>query len=157
MYALAYLFLVVAVGRWSLWFALHLCWKCMFGIPAWFRHCCISVYVCVLLPNRFAYTRPPDVYQQDSINGRRRLFQEIKCAKSCFVVVILYGARLLPTSLGAFFVALVTDTGVYSCWLFTLYIINSSMNSVAFFWTKTLLRTEAWKIIKSSFPRLSPT
>jgi hypothetical protein len=40
---------------------------------------------------------------------------------------------------------------VYQNWSITSMILNSSANSVVFFWTKTLLRKEASKTLKSFF------
>ena len=95
--------------------------------------------------------RPAGSNQQGNQNKRRRLLREIKHAKCCFIVVICYGVLLLPSSLTSVFHAFGVNRGVYNCWLFSLYILNSSINSVTFFWTKTLLRTEAWKTLKSIF------
>ena len=100
-----------------------------------------------------AENKPAGCVSQDHYSRRRRLLREIKLAKCCFIVVILYGVFMLPSSLSTLFARLGVSRGVYNCWLFTLYIINSSINSVTFFWTKALLRAEAWKIVKSIFSR----
>lgn len=99
-------------------------------------------------------SRPAGSVSQDNHSGRRRLLREIKHAKCCFIVVFLYGIFMLPSSLVTVFASLGVNRGVYNCWLFTLYVINSSINSVTFFWTKALLRAEAWKIVKSIFTKM---
>ena len=99
-------------------------------------------------------SRPANSVSKDNHSRRRCLLREIKHAKCCFIVVILYGVFMLPSSLFTLFASLGVNRGVYNCWLFTLYIVNSSINSVIFFWTKTLLRAEAWKIVKSIFSRM---
>ncbi len=93
--------------------------------------------------------RPNDGEKQDQ-SRRRRLLREIKHAKSCFIVVICFGICSMPMTLTSI-LALQgrIELGVYVCWLVTLLMLNSSGNSVLFFWTKTLLRTEAWNTLKS--------
>jgi hypothetical protein len=57
---------------------------------------------------------------------------------------------LLPFAVTwAFFTVATVDFTVYRNWSITSVILNSSINSVIFFWTKTLLRKEAFKILKS--------
>ncbi len=93
--------------------------------------------------------RPNDSGKQDQ-SRRRRLLREIKHAKSCFIVVICYGICSQPITLTAILARQVRiELGVYVFWFFTLLMLNSSVNSVLFFWTKTLLRTEAWNTLKS--------
>ena len=95
--------------------------------------------------------RPADSGQPNNASRRRRLFREINHAKSCFIVVIAYCIVLLPLAFAAIFLANGVNRGVYVCWLHSLLMLNSSINSVTFFWTKKLLRTEAWKVIRSIF------
>ena len=93
--------------------------------------------------------RPTDSGKQDQ-SQRRRLLREIKHAKSCFIVVICYGICSLPITLTAILTRQGRiERGVYMFWFVTLFMLNSSVNSMLFFWTKTLLRTEAWNTLKS--------
>ena len=83
---------------------------------------------------------------------KRKFFRECRHAKSCFLVVICFGIFLLPITLSPL---LFKIDGIeykeYFFWCYTLVVLNSSVNSVIFFWTKTLLRQEAIRIIKSLF------
>jgi hypothetical protein len=93
--------------------------------------------------------RPTDSGKQDQ-SQRRRLLREIKHAKSCFIVVICYGICSLPMTLTAILNRQgQIERGAYVFWFVTLFMLNSSVNSMLFFWTKTLLRTEAWNTLKS--------
>ena len=81
---------------------------------------------------------------------RRRFLREIKHAKSCFIVVICYGICSLPMTLTSILARQGRiELGVYVFWFLTFLMLNSSVNSMLFFWTKTLLRAEAWKTLKS--------
>ncbi len=97
--------------------------------------------------------RPNDGEKQDQ-SRRRRFLREIKHAKSCFIVVICYGICFLPITLTAILARQGRiERGVYVFWFFTLCMLNSTVNSMLFFWTKTLLRTEAWNTLKSLYRR----
>ena len=93
--------------------------------------------------------RPNDGEKQDQ-SRKRRLLREIKHAKSCFIVVNCYGICSMPITLTEILTRQGRiERGVYVFWFFTLFMLNSSVNSMLFFWTKTLLRTEAWNTLKS--------
>lgn len=82
----------------------------------------------------------------DKRNLRRRFLQEIKQAKSCFLVVICYFILgFVPTTL----LLILNHQQAVETWVLTLCMMNSSANSVIFFWTKTMLRREAVKMLKS--------
>ena len=82
----------------------------------------------------------------------KRQIRERRQATSCFLVVACFAFFLLPSLLSAVaFRPGTVDFVVYQNWSITLLILNSSVNSLIFFWTKTLLRKEASKIIKSFF------
>ena len=82
----------------------------------------------------------------------KRQIRERRKATSCFLVVACFAFFLLPSLLSpAAFRPGTVDFVVYQNWSITLLILNSSVNSLIFFWTKTLLRKEASKIIKSFF------
>ena len=82
----------------------------------------------------------------------KRQIRERRKATSCFLVVVCFAFFLLPSLLSAVaFRPGTVDYVVYQNWSITLLILNSSVNSLIFFWTKTLLRKEASKIIKTFF------
>ena len=84
----------------------------------------------------------------DERNLRKRFFKEIKKAKSCFLVVICYSILgFVPLTL----LLVLKDQQAVENWLITLCTLNSSANSVIFFWTKTMLRREAVKTLKSFY------
>ena len=81
-----------------------------------------------------------------------RHIRESRNARSCFLVVICFFLFLLPLTLATvFFSADSFHFHVYFNWAFTSIILNSSINSVIFFWTKALLRKEALKTFYSLF------
>ena len=81
---------------------------------------------------------------------KRQIIRETRRARSCFLVIICSVLSLLPATLSpVLFSYGSVDFIVYFSWSFTLVILNSSINSVIFFWTKTQLRREALKILKS--------
>ena len=89
-------------------------------------------------------------YESEESQDKRKIFRESRHARSCFLVVICFAVCMLPVTLGAlFFSSDEPNFRMYSNWTLTMVISNSSINSVIFFWTKTLLRTEALKILKS--------
>ena len=83
---------------------------------------------------------------------KRKFFRECRHAESCFLVVICFGIFLLPITLSPL---LFKIDGIeykeYFFWCYTLVVLNSSVNSVIVFWTKTLLRKEAIRILKYLF------
>ena len=92
--------------------------------------------------------------QQVCVDGgnqvKRQIIRESCRGRSCFLVVICFLCFLLPLALTPhFFTSGTFDSRVYLNWAFTSTILNSSVNSVIFFWTKTLLRKEALKKIRS--------
>ena len=86
----------------------------------------------------------------DGSQVNRQIKREVRSVRCCFLVILCFFIFLLPFLLAPF---LFTRGGlefrVYFNWTFTLIILNSSVNSVIFFWTKTLLRNEAVKILQS--------
>lgn len=97
--------------------------------------------------------RPVDIARQ--ISKKRRLLREIKHAKSCFIVVLCFALCMLPSAMGPIFVDMESaHYAAFSIWTMTLYNLNSSFNSIIFFWNKTLLRNEAAAILNSIFSGL---
>ena len=81
---------------------------------------------------------------------KRQIIRESRHATSCFLVVICFAFFLLPSTLSsAAFSYGSADYIVYRSWTITSMILNSSINSLIFFWTKTLLRKEALKTLKA--------
>ncbi len=95
--------------------------------------------------------RPHDAAAQNLT--RMKLFlREIKQAKSCFIVVICFGLLcLIPVVIAfPFFQSLDKYNRLaISIWIYTLFLLNSSVNSLIFFWTKTMLRKEAAKLMNT--------
>ena len=81
---------------------------------------------------------------------KKQILRDSRHARSCFLIVICFALFLLPFVLSrVFFTGVSVDFTVYRNWSITSIILNSSINSVIFFWTKTLLRKEALKTLKS--------
>ena len=112
----------------------------------------------------FAYTRiyievqklsRSDVNPSDNAVGednrqKRRLLWEIKHVVSCFIVVVSFAFLLLPYILYPFVLQFVRMTSnAYIWWAASSTAINSSVNSVIFFWRNTVLRKEAIKVMKN--------
>lgn len=84
---------------------------------------------------------------------RKKLIErQSRSARSCFLIVICFALFLIPIALSdAIFTVGTFDYIVYIDCSLALVILNSNVNSVIFFWTKTLLRKEAFKMLKSIF------
>ena len=77
-------------------------------------------------------------------------FQDIKHAESCFVVVLCYVVlHYMPVMVMIFFEHAMRVYVIIPEIYVTLCLLNSSINSVIFFWTKTMLRKDAVKFLKS--------
>ena len=87
---------------------------------------------------------------------KRQIIRESRRARSCFLVVFCFFLFLLTFALTSYFFTPGTfNFRVYFSWAFTAIILNSSINSVIFFWTKTLLRKEALKSVRSLWLQFS--
>jgi pheromone shutdown protein TraB len=89
---------------------------------------------------------------EENITRKKRFLQEIKQAKSCFLVVMCYFILcFLPVTLALTVVIRGNQFQVqtFYAWTTTLSMLNCSANSLIFFWTKTMLRREAVKMLKS--------
>ena len=84
---------------------------------------------------------------------RRKLFlQDMKQAKSCFIVVVCFiFIGILPAPIANWVFQGLDKFGQLetSVWGATLALCISSVDSVIFFWTKTMLRKEAAKMLKT--------
>ncbi len=83
--------------------------------------------------------------------GRWKAFQrQVKHASSCFLVVVCFLIFLLPIAVPPAILNLNRiNQMVHQSWSVTFLILNSSINSVIFYWTKSLLRREAIKLLNS--------
>lgn len=131
---------------------------------------CTAMVVIVFTFITFAYTKiflvvrslsrtyiwPSVTSKEETLAKMKLVLQEIKQAKSCFVVVICFFALsfLLPILVHGFG-ANRDKSGSYvmKIWMYTLAMSNSSVNSVIFFWTKKMLRKEALKMLNRLFTR----
>jgi pheromone shutdown protein TraB len=89
---------------------------------------------------------------EENLTRKKRFLQEIKQAKSCFLVVMCYFILcFLPVTLALTVVIRGNQFQVqtFYAWTTTLSMLNCSANSLIFFWTKTMLRREAVKMLKS--------
>ncbi len=81
---------------------------------------------------------------------RMKLFlREIKQAKSCFIVVVCFGLLcFLPATIAFPFFESFDKYKMLAIkiWFYTLIFLNSSVNSLIFFWTKRMLRRKAAKL-----------
>lgn len=85
---------------------------------------------------------------------RTKLFlQQIRQARSCFMVVVCYFALcFLPPLVVVPFSKTINAFNVFAIrtWFFSITILNSVANSLIFFWTKTMLRKEALKVLHAA-------
>jgi hypothetical protein len=89
---------------------------------------------------------------EENITRKKRFLQEIKQAKSCFLVVMCYFILCFLPVILALIVAIRGNqfqVQTFYAWTTTLSMLNCSANSLIFFWTKTMLRREAVKMLKS--------
>ena len=89
---------------------------------------------------------------QSAINydKKRMIEREGRSVRSCFSVVICFTLFLTPITLSdAIFTVGTYQHIVYFDCSLAFVILNSSVNSLIFFWTKTLLRKAAVKMLKS--------
>ena len=97
-----------------------------------------------------------DAIAEGNLTKKKEFLQDVRHAKSCFIVVSCFVIlHYLPViSLVSFKHAKTLNLHYYhdfNVWVVTLGLLNSSVNSVIFFWTKTVLRKEAAKILRSLY------
>lgn len=113
----------------------------------------------------FAYTRiylvvrklsrpKNQIYDNDAgnISRLKTLLQKMKQAKSCVLVVLSYFVLcVVPVILTVPFSRTfsIFERGSFQIWPITCGIINSSVNSMIYFWTKTMMRKDAIRMLKS--------
>ena len=95
-----------------------------------------------------------DASAERDLTRKKLYIQDIKLAKSCFIVVLCYVVLYyLPLVL----VITIVDKDEshkikfhpLQSWVMSLGVLNSSVNSTIFFWTKMILRREAIKMLKT--------
>ena len=97
--------------------------------------------------------KPEDPSSGENLTRMKLFLREIKQAKACFVVVTCFCvfSFLPPTIVAPLFSMLDKFEGLaVKSWVMGFALLNSSANSVIFFWTKTMLRREALKILKGT-------
>jgi uncharacterized membrane protein YidH (DUF202 family) len=106
------------------------------------------IYLVVRKLNR-TQNRPSNPENQENLTRKKLFIGEIKQAKSCFIVVMCF---FVLSFLPAIVISLVINRNLKrgeflanDNWLYTISMFNSSVNSIIFFWTKTMLRKEAKK------------
>jgi hypothetical protein len=99
--------------------------------------------------------KPHDGASEENLTRMKLFLREIKQAKSCFIVVICFCVLgFLPKTIAVpFFPSLDQfEKLAIKIWIITLGLCNSSVNSVIFFWTKTMLKKEAVKMLNTMKP-----
>ena len=82
--------------------------------------------------------------------GEKRQLREQKLAKSCALVVVVTYLCYIPSIVCyQYFKDDPVNFRVSHSWSMTVYAMNSSLNSIIFFWRKPLLREEAYKVVKN--------
>ena len=144
----------------------------LLSIVLWFTYLSLFVFlvyaalVFLLLYTGYAYTRifmvarkklghsgnRPGIVEPNQTTANKRSFlKELKLAKSCFLVLICYMIFFIPGPV-VYFVNANSDTQsirrIKRSWVVSLFAVNSSLNSLIFFWAKSMLRKEATKILK---------
>ena len=96
--------------------------------------------------------KPQDAAAVNDLTKQKMFLREIKQAQKCFNVVICFFVLcFLPVIVTISVAANVDEYELHEAiqnWATTLAITNSSINSIVFFWTKTMLRKEAVKMLK---------
>ena len=97
--------------------------------------------------------KPQDPSSNENLTRMKLFLREIRQAKACFIVVICFCAlSFLPTITTIPFAPVFDkfEELAIQAWIVTFGLLNSSLNTVIFFWTKTMLKKEAFKIFKRS-------
>jgi large-conductance mechanosensitive channel len=95
--------------------------------------------------------RPQDPSSDANLTRMKLFLREIKQAKACLIVIICFSVlNFLPATIAIPLIPMLDRFEMLAtiAWVITLRVLNSSANSVIFFWTKTMLRKEAIKTLK---------
>ena len=134
--------------------------------PRLYHICIATAGMFIFAFTAFAYTRiylvvkklartphrPHDPAAEENTTKMKVFFGEIKHAKSCFIVVLCFGVLcFLPGAITISFMPTLklSEKQAIVVWIYTLALLNSSVNSIIFFWTKTMLRNESVKTLKT--------
>ncbi len=109
----------------------------------------IRIYIVILKIARSDKAQGNNLREQNSTK-RQKFLSEIKQAKSCFLVLTCFVVCLLPLASAAFYELSPIDNFVHQSWSMTFIMLNSSVNSVIFFWTKKELRVQALHVLNRS-------
>ena len=83
---------------------------------------------------------------------RKKIIRESRHVRGCFLVVVCFALFVIPsTVLPALFKKGTPEYLMLFDWSHVLLILNSTTNSVVYFWSKTMLRKEALKILKQCY------
>ena len=90
---------------------------------------------------------------QDTFETERRGYlRNVRLVKSCIIVLVCFGIScFLPNAVLIAYIfqeMSAEDLYMIQSWSVILFILNSSLNSLVFFWRNKLLRKEAQKILK---------
>ena len=116
----------------------------------------------IVVFNTFAYTRiflavrgnkvgdsSAEKISPSNLEGKRKL-REQKLAKSCALVVAVTYLCYIPSIVCyQYFKDDPVNFRVSHSWSMTVYALNSSLNSILFFWRRPLLREEAYKVVRN--------
>ena len=94
--------------------------------------------------------KPHDADENMNVTKMKKFLQEVKQARSCFIVVVCFFVLVfLPPAVVAPFVDNSNEFKELGMliWVISINFVNSSANSVVFFWTKTMLRKQALKLL----------
>ncbi len=101
--------------------------------------------------NTRSLQNPPNVIagEESTTKKQKKSLKERKLVKSCFMIVILFVFSFLPMSI----ISVISPE--HACgtvilrtvrpWCVTTLMLNSSLNSIIFYWARPLLRKEALK------------
>ena len=87
-------------------------------------------------------------------NIKKNKLRELKLAKTCFMIVFVFVICFLPISIVHLLFPVRLGTvklRIVQSWCVTFAMLNSSLNSVIFFWTRRVLRQEAKKVLERLF------
>ena len=97
-------------------------------------------------PNNISAAEQPSSNRQSS----RNFLKDIKLVKSCYLAVVCFSVCFLAGIVTAVPFSFSTlSWEVFRSWSTSLIMLNSSLNSIIFFWNRPLLRNEAKKVLKN--------
>jgi hypothetical protein len=112
----------------------------------------ISVYTKIFLAIR-RREQPGNVVENTASEKKkeRKFLKNIRLAKSCFLVVACFFLCFFMGAVPAVLGGTKHESMMIRSWATIFIFMNSSINSVIFFWSRPLLRCESFKIMKQMF------